>query len=254
MGIKKVLPLVMVLSIMLLTVTSVSAKDVQVFNVDKAIAISYPKSEVHKLDESIRPQFRIFNKSSGKIIDNESAYCSLTIMNSSGYTIYYENSSYNTSSKFFYNDVNNSYFSSVGRYRYDILCEDREIDGFVSGQYDVTQSGYPYENINQNIDIGMIIMFFGVAVILLIIAYQIQNPAPKIFFILTSFVFIMGCLAGGYIVVFNSSLTTGLSSTVNIMMYAFGLVFFTTFAYVMIRQIQESLNLYRQNKGYEMSM
>lgn len=255
MNMRKVLPLVMVLSILILNVTIVSGvRDVQIFTADKKITIDYPKSGVQKIDTPFKAQFRIFNKSSGKIMDNSSADCSVTLMNSSGNTIYDENSSYNTTSKYFYNNINNSFFQNVGRHRIDILCEGGQIDGFISGQFDVTQSGFPWQNINQNINIGAIALIFGVAVLLLMISYQIQTPAPKIFFLLLSFVFVMGSLAGSYIVVFNSSITTGLSSTMNIMMYAFGLVFFTTFAYVMIRQIQESLNLYRQNKGYEMSM
>ena len=120
--------------------------NIQVSTADKKIQIDYPKSGIQEQNKPFTTQFRTFNVSSGKFLDNNTCDCNVTLIDNKGNIIYQKSSEYNSTSRFWYNKINSSYFDETGRYRLDILCIDGEIDGFVSGQYDVTPSGKSGEN------------------------------------------------------------------------------------------------------------
>jgi len=81
-----------------------------------------------------------------------------------------------------------------------------------------------------------------------------MQPAPKIFLLLAGFVFLLGCVSTMSVIAFDSNLTSGVNTTVAIMLYALGLIFFVIFAYVMIKQTIEALELYRNKKGFDMDL
>ena len=78
-----------------------------------------------------------------------------------------------------------------------------------------------------------------------------QEPGPKIFFLLSSFVFMIGCLATLSVISYDSNLTEGINDTVGIMLLAFGFIFFIIFAYILIKQIIVAMDMLREKKGYE---
>ena len=49
----------------------------------------------------------------------------------------------------------------------------------------------------------------------------------------------------------DSNLTKGINTTLMVLMYAFGLIFISVFAFILVKQVVSALDLYRENKGYE---
>jgi len=129
-------------SFLLIFTANISAvQTIQISTANEKIQIDYPKSNIQEQNKPFTTQFRTFNISSGKFLDNNTCDCNVTLIDNKGNIIYQKSSEYNSTSRFWYNKINSSYFDETGRYRFDILCIDGAIDGFVSGQYDVTPSG-----------------------------------------------------------------------------------------------------------------
>jgi len=140
--------------------------------------------------------------------------------------------------------------------RYEVTGEG-DIDGIAESfatYFMITLSGTNPSDSNPYIPLGIIALIFGISCIFLYISSQLQEPGPKIFFLLGSFVFIIGSLAISYVIAFDSNLTSSINTTIKIMLFAFGMIFIIMFAYIMIKQTVEVLELYRSNKGYEMEL
>ena len=137
--------------------------NIQVSTAEDKIQISYPKLKIQEINKNFKVNFRTFNVSSGKFLDNNSMDCNISLINKSGDIFYQEESEYNPSIKFWENKINKSYFDESGNYRYEILCNDGEIDGFVSGEYKVTETGE--EEFDTTYAIIILLISFGTAFI-----------------------------------------------------------------------------------------
>ncbi|MFW6129615.1 MAG: hypothetical protein ACOC56_00435 [Atribacterota bacterium] len=158
--------LLLILSLSILIIFSCSQvyaqppqTNLQVFTADNKITISYPKVNIKEYNRDFSFNFRTFNVSSGKFMDDESQVCNVTFIDNNGEIVYQESSEYNSSSKFWNNNINRTYFNEVGKYRYEILCIDGDIDGFVSGDYELTETGE--ENFESTFIILIILLAFG---------------------------------------------------------------------------------------------
>lgn len=164
---KKIYPiLLMTLIFSLFLMTTVSAQpqtNLQVFTADNKIQISYPKVTTQETKEDFDINYRTFNVSSGKFMNNDSMKCNISLINKQGDIIYQEDSKYSPSDRFWKNEINGSYFEETGNYRYEILCIDGEIDGFVSGKYQITETGE--EEFDTTYAIIILIISFGTAFI-----------------------------------------------------------------------------------------
>ena len=134
----------------------------------------------------------------------------------------------------YYYDCGNTVEKATGRINFEVT---------ITG--DETPEGISY------ILAGIFIVIFGIGWFFLFLSIQMNEPGPKIFFLLASFVFLLGSLLMGMVVGFDSNLTSGVNTTIRIMMYAFSLIFFVVFAYIMIKQIVVAMDLLRERKGYE---
>ena len=185
---------------------------------------------------------------------NNGTYC--TAAATCNLTVLYPNSTILISNEDMTNSV--SYFNKTltptvtGLYFCIMTCEDAAEHGSETFYFDVTLSGVDPGASNPMVSLGIIALIFGIACFFLFISSQLNDAGPKIFFLLASFVFMIGSLAVSYVIAFESNLASQINSTVTTMLYAFGLIFFVIFAYIMIKQIVASVDLYRQNKGYEM--
>lgn len=135
------------------------------------------------------------------------------------------------------------YFTTCSNPTGENVCEE--------DSFEVTLTG-KYSGINQSaVYIPLIILLFGIAGVFLFLTFKVESSGVKIFFLLSSFVFLIGTLALGHLMAYSSNLDSGIISTINIMIYAFGMIFFVVFAYIMINQIKEAVNSFREDKGYE---
>ncbi len=180
-----------------------------------------------------------------------SAVCNITIFYPNG-SLLVENIGMNNQVSYFNYSISEDKNQETGEYNCIVMCSDNGINGTSTFKYEVTLSGKDPDASNPMVSLGIIALIFGIACVFLFISSQLQEAGPKIFFLLASFVFMIGSLAVTYVIAFESNLASQINSTVTIMLYAFGLIFFVIFAYIMIKQIVASVDLYRQNKGYEM--
>jgi len=90
--------------------------------------------------------------------------------------------------------------------------------------------------------------------IFLYMAFNLKESSVRIFFTLASFVFLMGTLIIAFVISYNAGLTSQINSSITSMAYAFGLVFFVLFAYILIKQIQEAIHSFNERKGYEIDI
>jgi len=152
----------------------------------------------------------------------------------------------------FYTTIGSGNFSSLGTTCMGLSCTDGSQNEVGSKCLDVTLSGIDPDASNPYVSVGILAILFGIACVFLFLAFKVQESAPKIFFILASFVFLIGCLVASSVIAFDSNLTSGINSTITTMIFAFGLIFIVVFAYIMINQIKAVVHGIGQNKGYEM--
>jgi len=141
--------------------------------------------------------------------------------------------------------------TAIGTYTYYYDCGN-SVESITGGiDFEVTITGDETPEGVAYILAGIFVIVFGIGWFFLFLSIQMQEPGPKIFFLLSSFVFLLGSLLLALVVGFDSNLTEGVNNTIRILMYAFGLIFFVVFAYIMIKQTVVALDLMREKKGYE---
>jgi len=141
--------------------------------------------------------------------------------------------------------------STVGTYTYYYDCGNAA--EIVTGgiDFEVTITGDETPEGSSYILGAIFLIVFGIGWFFLFLSVQMDEPGPKIFFLLSSFVFLLGSLAFALVVGFDSNFTESINTTIRVLMFAFGLIFFVVFAYIMIKQTVLVLDLMREKKGYE---
>ena len=151
--------------------------------------------------------------------------------------------------------LSGDYIDAVGEYRVNGFCDyGDDVRKTWVYTFETTLSGVNPDGSNPFVSLGLMGLIFGIACVFLFISTKLYEVGPKLFFILASFVFLIGALAVSYVIAFDSNLTSSINSTIVTMLYAFGLIFIVMFAYIMIKQIKESVNMMRQNQGYDMEI
>lgn len=150
----------------------------------------------------------------------------------------------------FYADIDSGNFTNTGITCFGITCTDGSTNEVGSKCIDVTLSGTDPDSSSSYIALGLLGLIFGIACVFLFITFKVQEGGIKIFFLLSSFVFLIGSLATAYVVSFDMNLTSGINTTITVMLYAFGLIMFVVVAYILINQIRSTLELIQQKKGY----
>ena len=141
--------------------------------------------------------------------------------------------------------------TTVGTYTYYYDCGN-VVESRTGGiDFEVTITGDETPVGSSYILGAIFIIVFGIGWFFLFLSIQMDEPGPKIFFLLSSFVFLLGSLAFALVVGFDSNFTEGINTTIRVLMFAFGLIFFVVFAYIMIKQTVLVLDLMREKKGYE---
>ena len=141
--------------------------------------------------------------------------------------------------------------STVGTYTYYYDCGNG-VESRTGGiDFEVTITGDETPEGSSYILGAIFLIVFGIGWFFLFLSVQMDEPGPKIFFLLSSFVFLLGSLAFALVVGFDSNFTESINTTIRVLMFAFGLIFFVVFAYIMIKQTVLVLDLMREKKGYE---
>lgn len=235
---------------LILSSSMVSAdKDIIAFEGDKSIKIYSPDIETLKQNEDVTFRIQAINSSDGLRLDNTTTTCAFFSTYKNGTQYYFSAMDYDGAN--YITTVNGGNFSSTGEYGYGFYCNNSERGGFVSIPLTVTPSGNLFTSGQAITSIAILLLMFGVGGFCLYLSSHFDQSGVKIFFMLSAFVFITGTLAVGHIASYDAGLTAGMNNSVTYILYAFGLIFFVAFAYVLINQIIEAMNLYQRGKGYE---
>jgi len=140
---------------------------------------------------------------------------------------------------------------TVGKY---IVNGYGDVDGIktvFAYEFQVTLSGNKDPEGQSYLLAAIMLVTFGIAGVFLFLSGKMQEAGPKIFFLMASFIFLVGTLAITYVISFNSNLAAGINSSISALLYSTGLILIVIFAYIMIRQIKEAIEMFSQNKGYD---
>lgn len=182
---------------------------------------------------------------------NNCTYCNYTsIKYPNGTNIFKEVETTKLGTEYNYT-LNSSHTENLGTYIYCYQCGNDFDTASDCIEFDVTLSGNETPESVSYIYLGIIFLFFGTCGIFLYLTYKIEYIGFKIFFLLMSFVFLIGSIATASIVATDSNLTEGVNTSITVMLFSVGLIFFVLFAYVMIEQTRTILDLMRERKGYE---
>jgi len=182
---------------------------------------------------------------------NNCTYCNISSVKYPNGTNIFTNEEM-TEDKTYYNfTLNNSYTSTTGKYKYCYDCGNAIEKATGCIDFDITVSGNETPEGVSYLILGIILLFFGIASGCLYLSKTMEITGFKIFFLLMSFIFILGCLATSSIAATDSNLTAGINKSVSVMLFAVGLITFVMFAYVLIEQIINILDMMAERKGFE---
>lgn len=199
--------------------------------------------------ESLPPQ-KINNSVELKQVGADFSSCNITSVSYPNTSIFINNVEMTKTGNEYNYTLDSDYISAIGDYIVNGFCTNGSEDVVWVYDFPVTLSGKENLESQSYVLVGIFIVIFGVACIMLYISSIMAEAGPKIFFLLASFVFLIGSIATISVVAFDSNLTSSVSTTVSVMLYALGLIFFVVFAYIMIRQIVAAMDLYQLKKGY----
>lgn len=182
---------------------------------------------------------------------NNCTYCNITSVKYPNGTNILTNKEMNKDGTYYNYVLGGTNITEVGTYTYYYDCGNSVEKATGGIDFKITITGDETPEGTSYILAGMFIIIFGISWFFIFLSIKMNEPGPKIFFLLASFVFLIGSLLLAMVVGFDSNLTEGVNNTMRILMYALGLIFFVVFAYVMIKQIVAAMDLLQQKKGYE---
>ena len=198
-------------------------------------------------------RFRVYNASTNKYLNDTDVNCSLGIVNEKGDYFFSENPVSATDYVFSVN-VSAGNFSDVGIYHQGINCitNDGEAGGVKTLSFEVTLNGLAPDKAKAIIQVGFFLLLFAISCYFMLLAFQIQQPGFRVFFIFLSFVLLMTCLIFSFIAAYETNVYENFNNAMIKILFAVGIVLIIIFVYIMIEQTKAALNLMQSKKGYEL--
>jgi len=122
-------------------------------------------------------------------------------------------------------------------------------DTIFSYTYDVTPTGNPTPEGMPMFQMGVIIIIFGVSCFFLYLSSAMGEPAFKIFFLVVSLVFLMATMITAYMVSMDGNVVAATNSTTLGLITVLGMILFIIFAYILIRQTINALDMFKIKRG-----
>jgi len=119
--------------------------------------------------------------------------------------------------------------------------------------YDVTTTGNPTPEGMPMFQMGLIIVIFGIACFMLYLSSSMNEIAFKIFFLLTSLVFLMASMLTAWMVSMDGNVSIATNTTTLALVSVLGSILFIIFIYIMIRQTINALDMFKIRKGLGMT-
>jgi len=148
---------------------------------------------------------------------------------------------------FTYNDCNLT--SQLGTWIIDGHGDVGGTDTVFTYTYDVTTTGNATPDGMPMFQMGVIIIIFGTACFLLYLSSEMGEVAFKIFFLITSLVFLMATMITAYMVGMDGNVAAATNATTLGLVTVLGIILFIIFIYVLIRQTINALDLFNIKRG-----
>lgn len=148
---------------------------------------------------------------------------------------------------FTYNDCNIT--DQVGTWIIDGHGDVASSDTVFTYTYDVTTTGNKTPAGMPTFQMGVVIIIFGIACFLLFLSTQMHEVAFKIFFLITSLVFIMATMLTAYMISADGNVAVATNTTTLGLVTVLGSILFIVFIWIIIRQTVNALELLKVKKG-----
>jgi hypothetical protein len=142
----------------------------------------------------------------------------------------------------------------IGEYKVGGFCIDGEYLEEIDFTFDVTQSGGTTPEGFPAFQGIFLLIIFGTACFLLYLSIIMHEKAFKIFFLITSLVFLMATMLSGYMISSSLNVSEAINSTTLSLIVVLGIIIFIVFIYILIRQTINALDMYRIKRGREWSV
>ena len=137
----------------------------------------------------------------------------------------------------------------IGRYYVDGVCDEEGTGTTWTYYFTITPSGSDVGDTGNFLGI-LVFIIFAISCFFLYLTTRIEEPGFKVFFLLISFIFLMGTIGTATVISLNSGLPEAIGSVLSTILFVLGMILFIIFIFVMIRQTVAVLELYRMKKGY----
>lgn len=115
--------------------------------------------------------------------------------------------------------------------------------------YEVTTTGNPTPDGMPMFQMGLIIVIFGISCFLLFLSSSMKEVAFKIFFLITSLIFLMATMLTSYMVSIDGNVAASTNSTTLALVTVLGIIIIIIFVYILIRQTINALDMFKIKKG-----
>lgn len=149
---------------------------------------------------------------------------------------------------FTYNDCNIS--GQLGTWIIDGHGDLDSVDTIFTYTYDVTTTGNPTPGGMPTFQMGVMIIIFGTACFLLFLSIQMNEVGLKIFFLITSLVFLMATMLTAYMVSSDGNVSAAINSTTLGLITVLGVILFIIFIWIIIRQTVNAMEMLKLKRGH----
>ena len=151
---------------------------------------------------------------------------------------------------FTYNDCNIA--NQTGTYIIDGHGDIEGVDTVFTYTYEVTPTGNPTPEGMPMFQMGLILVIFGTSCFLLYLSFVMGEVGFKIFFMVTSFIFLLATMLTAYMVSMDGNVTSTTNATTLGLVIVLGMILVIIFFYILIRQTISVLDSFKINKGLKM--
>jgi len=181
---------------------------------------------------------------------NNCTYCNITSASYPNSSNFLTNKVMTQDGTYFNFTLNSTYTDTVGWHKYCYDCGNAAERATGCIDYNINLGGNTLEEGQGFVLLGIFVVIFGIAWIFLFVSGKMAGEGLKIFFLLASFVFLIGALGIIYVMAEDYGLSLAMNSMVSTFLYIICFVTIVMFFYVMIRQTVKALNLFKLRKGY----
>jgi len=248
-------PILLFIFLILLSSFALGAQITQISSGDVGLDIRYPAYLYTKQNTAFTLYTSIYNRSDGLMLTNATVECHLKLFDSDGSRTLSENLGYDAVYDDFKLSIDANNFSNLGFHAYIIKCNTSTIGGFVSGVFEVTESGKVSDNLDSTSGIAIVIFILFVTSLFLLLPI-IKEPLSQNKFL--NVIFKRGCwIIGLLLLTLNSAMMATIASEafiplssnfLRIYVFLFSWSAYLLIVFTVIKTIFDLMGMWQQDK------